>query len=260
MKQKIRDFLHLFGIDITLRPKYNGSSTFEIDGFSYGFSTPTANLTPWDGDEDFKKIYAIVRNRFTLVDIYRCYELWQLVEKAYELSPSAGILEVGVWRGGTSAIMAEKLKTLHANTPIFMADTFTGVAKATKEDKFYVGGEHCDTSEQLVTELMIDTVGYKNFTILKGIFPEDTQHLITSVEQFSLCHIDVDVYASAKDILEWIWGKLIIGGMIVFDDYGFHTCVGITKFVEEHRHKTDRVIIHNLNGHAIIVKIGNQIV
>jgi O-methyltransferase len=73
--------------------------------------------------------------------------------------------------------------------------------------------------------------------------------------QFRLCHVDVDVYESAKAIAEWIWPRLVMGGIIVYDDYGFHDCTGITRFVNEERLKSDRVVIHNLNGHALVIKI-----
>ena len=72
---------------------------------------------------------------------------------------------------------------------------------------------------------------------------------------FKLCHIDVDVYLSAKDVQSWIWDKLIIGGVIVFDDFGFSSTDGITNFVNEQRKLTDRTVIHNLNGHAVIIKL-----
>ncbi len=58
----------------------------------------------------------------------------------------------------------------------------------------------------------------------------------------------------AKHIIGWIWEKLLPGGIIVYDDYGFESCPGITKHVEEQILLEDRIILHNLNGHAIIIK------
>ena len=49
-------------------------------------------------------------------------------------------------------------------------------------------------------------------------------------------------------------GRLVLGGIVVYDDYGFQGCEGITRFVEEQRGLPDRLLLHNLNGHAIIVK------
>jgi O-methyltransferase len=254
LKKMIRNLFSHTGIYIGKRPTYKGRADFSIDGLYYGFSFPSANYTPWQGDEAFMKIYNQVKSN-TLVDIYRCYELWQLVKKTHSLQPGASILEVGVWRGGTAGIMAQQLANEKSNASLYLADTFSGVAKAGTQDSFYSGGEHSDTSQQLVEELLKYKSQYPHYKILKGIFPEDTAHQIKADEQFGLCHIDVDVYDSARDILEWVWDKLIVGGVVVFDDYGFHTCTGVTKLVETYRAYPDRLVIHNLNGHALMIKI-----
>lgn len=81
-----------------------------------------------------------------------------------------------------------------------------------------------------------------NTKILKEIFPDETSNL---VKVFRFCHIDVDVYQSSKDIMEWIWSKLVVGGMILFDDYGMYQCDGITKLVNEERNKQDRIVVNN---------------
>ena len=254
LKKIIRSLFDKTGIYIGKRPTYKGSANFSIDGLHYGFSFPSANYAPWLGDEAFLKIYNQIKNN-TLVDIYRCYELWRLVQKVQILDPRAAILEVGVWRGGTAGIMSQQLSNLNSTAIIYLADTFTGVAKAGANDNFYTGGEHSDTSQYIVEDLLKNKSEYRHYKILKGIFPEDTANKIDATEQFGLCHIDVDVYESAKDILEWVWDKLIPGGLVVFDDYGFHSCPGVTKLVDEYFSYPDRQIIHNLNGHAIMIKL-----
>lgn len=254
LKKIIHSFFDNTGIYIGKRPVYKGKANFSIDGLHYGFSFPSANYTPWLGDASFMNIYNQIKNN-TLVDIYRCHELWQMVSKVNNLDPNASILEVGVWRGGTAGIMSQKLADLKSTATLYLADTFSGVAKAGTNDSFYTGGEHSDTSQQIVEDVLKNKSCYQHYKILKGIFPEDTANEIAADERFGLCHIDVDVYESAKDILEWVWSKLITGGVVVFDDYGFHSCTGVTKLVEEYRDRPDRQIIHNLNGHALMIKL-----
>jgi O-methyltransferase len=48
--------------------------------------------------------------------------------------------------------------------------------------------------------------------------------------------------------------RLVTGGFVVFDDYGFKGCEGVTRFVNEQRLKPDRLVLHNLSGHAIAIK------
>lgn len=240
------------GFHVVKRPKYNGSSKFNIKHLYYDAVLPSANYAPWLGDAEFLKIYTEAQKN-TLVDIYRCYELWTLAEKIHSMDSNACFIEIGVWRGGTAAVVGRKLGLLNARVDFYLADTFTGVAKASDKDVFYNGGEHADTSQEIVETLLGNKYG--NFKILKGIFPEDTAHTIPGNATFGFCHIDVDVYESAKDIVNWIWDKMIVGGVIVFDDYGFHTCDGVTNYVNEQKNKTDRVIVHNLNGHALMIKL-----
>ncbi|HTP32842.1 MAG TPA: TylF/MycF/NovP-related O-methyltransferase [Candidatus Acidoferrales bacterium] len=215
--------------------------------------SPNATYSPWLADEEFQKVYEGIRGN-TLVDRYRCYELWQLIAETAKLE-SGDVLEVGVWRGGTGVLMAQKCRLGGLDNMIYLCDTFRGVVKAGAQDGAYAGGEHADTNKAIVLELCrkwsLDRV-----RILEGIFPDQTAHEISD-RRFRLCHIDVDVYQSAKDIADWVWPRLVSGGMVVYDDYGFHDCTGITRFVNEERLKPDRLVIHNLNGHAVVIKLGD---
>jgi O-methyltransferase len=222
--------------------------------FKYSLIKTTSSYSPWLGDKAFLEIFENIRSS-TLVDIYRCYEIWSLVEEVSKLDGKAALLEVGVWRGGTSAIIAKRLELLGSDEILYAADTFTGVVKSSTRDSTYNDGEHNDTSLDYVTRTLHDHLQLSNVRILQGIFPEQTQHLIPEDTRFRLCHIDVDVYKSSEDIVNWIWSRLLPGGAILFDDYGFITCNGITQFVNEQRALKDRLFIYNLNGHAILIKL-----
>ena len=225
------------------------SELFNLSG--YEKIQPFCTYAPWLLDEEFLHFFDLIKDN-TLVDKYRCYELWQLIDQLKFLD--GALLEVGVWRGGTAALIAKKASLVGIQESIFLADTFKGVVKASDHDTHYTGGEHHETSVSLVHNLLNEKLGLRNYKLLKGIFPDESGHLIAE-KKFRFCHIDVDVYLSAKDIIYWIWDKLEIGGIVVFDDYGFNTCTGITKLVNEIRLVGDRITIYNLNGHALMIKI-----
>jgi len=208
---------------------------------------PFATVAPWLNDADFLNIYEKIKEH-TLVDIYRCYELWTLAKQSSKVD--GVILEVGVWRGGTGAIIAEATKT--KNKKIYLADTFSGVVKAGKNDTLYKGGEHSDTSLALVAKLM-SSLSFDKVQLLEGIFPEQTQHHIS--EKISMLHCDVDVYQSTKDIVDWCLPRMSVGSILVFDDYGFYGCEGVTTFCDELKMQNDLMFTHNLNGHAVFFKI-----
>jgi O-methyltransferase len=206
-------------------------------------------FAPWLSDNEFTDIYNQVEN-YTLLGKLKSFVLWELVKQTNSLE--GAMIEIGVWRGGSGIIIGKQAEHSIHSSALYLCDTFTGVVKTGEKDTFYKGGEHADTSIETVKELF-ETLGVRNFKILKGIFPEETGGLIHDTV-FKFCHIDVDVYKSARDIFEWIWPKMAAGGIILIDDYGFYNCDGITKFVNEERMKPDRIIINNWAGQAIIIK------
>ena len=212
---------------------------------------PFATYAPWKSDPEFLTFFDQVRD-FTLVDIYRCYELWRLVGESAKAG-AGDILEVGVWRGGTGAILAKRAQLLGLNSKVFLADTFEGVVKAGARDTNYAGGEHADTSEAKVRTLC-SNLKLNAVVIAKGIFPEDRPKEMDA-QKFRLCHIDTDTYDSAKGVFDWVWPRTVVGGIIIFDDFGFYNCTGVTRLVEELRQQPDLVFIHNLNGHGVFVKV-----
>lgn len=211
---------------------------------------PLAAYAPWNLDPAFTKVYEQCRTH-TLVDLYRCYEIWSTVAEAAKL-PQGDLLEVGVWRGGTGTLIAAQAARLIPPAQVFLCDTFSGVVKTGSQDTIYEDGMHADTSAEIVKRLL-DQFGLNNAVVLQGIFPEQTADGIQD-RRFRFCHIDVDVYQSAKDVCEWLWPRLVSGGLVVFDDYGMRGTEGVQRFVNEWRIRADLNFLYNLNGHAIFIK------
>jgi O-methyltransferase len=208
---------------------------------------PLASYAPWENDEAFVQLMEAIKNN-TLVDKYRCYELWDL---AKQVAPLTGdVVEVGVWKGGTGALIA-KASESNPNSVVYLCDTFEGVVKAGDNDTNYKGGEHSDTSEHLVMDLL-KANNSTNAVILKGIFPDDFQDQMQG-KNYKFCHIDVDTYGSAKGVFDYIWPNLVVGGVVAFDDYGIWGCEGVTKMFNEIQ-VTNATKLYNLNGHGVIIK------
>jgi O-methyltransferase len=210
---------------------------------------PISTYAPWQADDEFVAAYRAVR-KYTLVDIWRCHELWSLVGELREV-PGA-IVEVGVWRGGSGALMATKAAAVGIEDTVYLCDTWEGVVKTGEVDTYYRDGKHDDSSREIVVAL-VRRLGLDNVELLQGVFPDETGDRVAD-EALRLVHIDVDVYQSAKDVFDWAWDRLSPSGIAVFDDYGFPGCPGVTKFVNEQRGRDDRLVLHNLNGHGIVVK------
>ena len=218
-------------------------------GITHGQIVPYSTYCPWQDDIVFLKFYELIKLN-TLVDLYRCYELWKLVINTKNIE--GDILEVGVWRGGTGTLMAAAAMQNNSSSKVYLADTFSGVVKTGEKDTLYKGGEHANTTESSVIQLLAD-VGANNYQLLKGIFPDEVTLPNPSASKLRFCHIDVDAYQSGLDVFQFIWPLMSSGGIVVFDDYGYWGCEGITILCNELKPE-DGTFIHNLNGHGIFVK------
>ena len=215
---------------------------------------PYGTYSPWLNHSEFTEVFKIAKE-YSHVDEYRMYELYQLASQASKLN--GDFLEVGVWRGGSSAVIKKALIDSNSQNTFYIADTFKGVVKAgSKEDSFYRGGEHSDTNIGYVKEIF-KKIDIDEPKILVGIFPDD--HSDLDIQKLAFVHSDVDAYESTKGIIEWCLPKMLRGGIIIFDDYGFYPCDGVTTYVNnlmlEAKISENFRFIHNLNGHAILIKI-----
>ncbi len=217
----------------------------------YGHGSYQSDYQPWLEDVPFLSTWQRVRDN-TLLDLPRLYTLWDMVEQATRRSDGA-VLEVGVWRGGSGALMGYRMAACGTSRPLYLADTFSGVVKAGDRDSYYRGGEHSDTSVDRVRDL-VDSLEIPSCHVLPGIFPDETGARIAE-NTLAFCHIDVDVYQSARDVFEWAWPRISPGGVVVFDDYGFYGCDGVTDLIRELRSENDRIVVPTGNGQALVVKV-----
>jgi len=222
--------------------------TTQKENYEHNPVISNASYSPWLTDEKFQEVYGTIKN-YTLIDEYRCYTLWDISNQIRKID--GDILEVGVWRGGSSVLLSNGL---NKNEEMYLADTFKGVVKAGENDTRYKGGEHSDTTLDLVESLLLKFVLPSQFTILEGIFPDDFRNCKFK-NGLKLCHIDVDVFESAKTVFNYVWGKMVKGGIVIFDDYGFWGCEGITDFVNQLKlDLKDGIVVYNLSGQALVIK------
>jgi O-methyltransferase len=247
LESAAKAFLRTLGLKLSRVPTRN----VDVVPRDYAGVRSWASYTPWNTDVDFQSVYQVVRD-YTLVDEFRCYVLWSLVAQVSKL-PTGAIVEVGVWRGGSGGLIAHRARRCGIRDTVYLCDTFSGVVKAGALDPHYEGGEHADTSQSTVEKLVAGKLELDNVRVLRGVFPDETaQGIQESCIRF--CHIDVDVYESARDVFDWVWPRMAIGGVFVFDDYGFDTCQGIRQYADELSAQSGLIGFYNLSGQFILVK------
>jgi O-methyltransferase len=135
------------------------------------------------------------------------------------------IAEVGVYQGGVSKWLAQ----LAPDKRVYACDTFYGLPGCNVNydiDKHRPGDFYATFNE------VFEYLDLPNIHIVDGIFPHCATSVMTS-SKFSFVHIDVDLYLSTLDAIDFFWPRMVPGGIILSDDYDWPECPGVRKAFEE---------------------------
>jgi O-methyltransferase len=215
------------------------------------FAIPDGELyrpvfSPWLGGGEFRSYYERAIPR-TLVSPDRCYVLYCLLLQA--LRVEGDVWECGVYRGGTAAMMGAMLADKMPTKKLYLFDSFEGMPDADSKKDWHRKGDFSDTSQESVESY----VGQGDLCVIrKGYIPATFSGLESA--RIALAHIDVDIYRSVKDCLDFIWPRLSRSGFIVCDDYGFPTCPGARAAVDEFFAGKSTIPLCLPTGQALIFK------
>src|SRR5262245_44216550 len=207
-------------------PRYPGQETIPDRDFYRPSEHGDWLFSPWQapgevrGYGEFHEYLLSALNACTAIGPERLYTLFTLARQSLHLP--GDFIEAGVWRGGT-AVMFAKLIREHSphNRRLHLFDTFTGIPPTHEPDTYYKGGEFADTSLEAVRAKL----SHAEFVRFHAGRIPDT---FAGCEElrFAFAHIDLDVYQSIHDACEFVYPRLVVGGVMVFDDYAWSTCPG----------------------------------
>ncbi|HBG28862.1 MAG: hypothetical protein A2Y10_16855 [Planctomycetes bacterium GWF2_41_51] len=175
----------------------------------------------WSSNKEFQLLFKEIDGR-TLVSQDRCFMLYQLSQ--YANNKNGEIAELGVYKGGTARLIAKTCP----NKRVHLFDTFEGMPLSDKTIDFHKLGDFSDTSLDSVKAFL---KGCDNVIFHPGFFPSTGDEVRDN--KFSLVYIDVDIYKSIKDCLEFFYDRVVPGGVILIDDYESKYCTGVKKAITE---------------------------
>ncbi len=152
--------------------------------------------------------------------------LYNIVQAVNAADLPGDIVECGVWRGGSAAMMARanlEDRNRCAERRIWLFDSFQGLPPPGKKDgemerkNYFEGWNRGSTSD---VRRAFDTVGVPldGVEIVPGWFNVTLGR--APVDRIAVLHIDADWYDSTKLVLDALYDKVIPGGFIILNDYG----------------------------------------
>jgi hypothetical protein len=198
-----------------------------------------AILDVWSSvsQDEFSRIYRII-HPYTMVGNSRLRGLYRAIRYVVSNGIPGDIVECGVARGGSAALMGITLKRLGANRTLWIYDNFEGLPEPTENDpdweiaKNYVGTCRGDLEE--VTSLFDKLDILSKCRVVKGLFQDTLPS--SDVARIAVLHIDCDWYDSVMACLEHLYKRVSLGGLIQIDDYGFWAGArkAVDEFIDKH--------------------------
>lgn len=178
-----------------------------------------------------------------------CERIGALIDSVRHVSAArlpGCIVECGVWRGGSMMVAAQVLLEAGDIRDLYLIDTYSGMTPPTDSDVDYLGvsavhefrtaqsDDHVEWCYAGLDDVRRDVLSTGN--------PEDRLHFIegdvmqalpcADICDIALLRLDTDWYESTLHELKQHYPKLILGGILIVDDYGYLR--GCKKAVDEY--------------------------
>ena len=198
-------------------------------------------------DRDFAACYErFAESNYRAYD--RRYALSQFARLAVRLS--GDFAECGVYRGATAFLLARALDGAPPQRRLHLFDSFAGLSAPERVD-----GSYWQPGDMAVP---LDEVRAGLAEILPrvefhpGWIP--TRFADVAERRFALVHIDLDLYRPTADALAFFYERLVDRGILVCDDYGFETCPGARRAIDEFFAEKPEPVLHLPTGQGVVIR------
>lgn len=227
---------------------------------------PKGLVFPEDYDDEAKDVIRAVKP-YTMTSPERLNAFILATRHIVRHDIPGDIVECGVWRGGSMQACARTLISQgDTGRDLYLFDTYEGMTPPTEEDLRRDG----KSAEELLAAQGRDRPIWAVATLddvksgfRKVPYPADRVHFVQgkvedtvpaeAPERISILRLDTDWYASTKHELDHLYDRLVPGGVLLIDDYGYWQ--GSRQAVDEFLEKTgERLLLLRMDEGRIAVK------
>jgi hypothetical protein len=173
-------------------------------------------------------------------------QLFSLVRATAKLGGC--MAEVGVYQGGSARL----IRQADASRPLHLFDTFEGAPAPAEIDTSFLWGRPRKGRFTCPLEEVRNNLGdCDKVHFHPGLFPATGEAV--KDERFSFVHSDVGLYSGTRGVLEFLYPRLLRGGILVSHD--FATACGVREAFEEFFKDLPEPVIELPGNQAMVVKL-----
>lgn len=231
-----------------------------------GKSASSKRKFPADYDAEYRAIIKAVRP-YTMASDEKLHALISATRYIHEHAVHGAVVECGVWRGGGMHTVARTLDYLGDHSrELYLFDTFEGMPEPTEEDVRYDGAAAADLLASKPYEARIwayASLGDVKDGFAQVPYPAECVHYVQgpveetvpeqAPEEIALLRLDTDWYVSTRHEFEYLYPKLVSGGVLFIDDFGWFQ--GSRQATEEFLERTgERLLLIRTASGRVAVK------
>ncbi|MBI2931242.1 MAG: class I SAM-dependent methyltransferase [Planctomycetes bacterium] len=179
----------------------------------------------------------------------RSFDRKYLLDQLLQLVPplEGDTAECGAYRGASSWFICRRLQGSGKVHHIF--DSFEGLSEPGPLD-----GTHWKRGSLAGPEDVVRATlrSFPDVVYHKGWIPERFSEV--SDRKFCFVHLDVDLHQPTLDSAAFFYPRVVPGGLILCDDYGFTTCPGARKALDEFFADKPEPVLSLPTGQGLVFK------
>lgn len=148
---------------------------------------------------------------------WRAYVICWAGRQAKDLD--GDFIECGVNTGMYTRMIINFIDFQNLDKKYYLLDTFNGMDEKYSSKDEMIRSKNMGYTKDIYSDVKKTFQDYKNIKIIKGPVPET----LDKVESEKVAFLSIDMNCVMPEIsaLEFFWDKIIPGGIILIDDYGF---------------------------------------
>ncbi|MGA8115263.1 MAG: TylF/MycF/NovP-related O-methyltransferase [Actinocatenispora sp.] len=173
---------------------------------------------------------------YTMTSRDKLHALITAARYVHEHGVDGSVVECGVWRGGSMHAVARVLDSYGDHSrDLYLFDTFEGMPPPGEKDRRHDGR----SAERLLDTSRNDKDKVRAVATLEDVragfsdvpYPEERVHYRPGMvedtiptdapEKIAILRLDTDWYASTRHELRHLYPRLVSGGVLIIDDYGW---------------------------------------
>lgn len=203
-------------------------------------------------DPDFTKAYNMALRTCAEIPIFIKWRINTLLWAASQaIRLNGDFVECGVDRAfmSTAVMKYTNFKDIK-NKKFYLFDTYCGLVDdlVTKNDKCGYKNQYTDCYDFVMQVFK----KHSNVVVVKGAVPDSLSNVV--IDRVAYLHLDMNCAEPERAALEFFWPRIVKGGIVVFDDYGFSGHTEQKKVADTFSNSHGLKVLYLPTGQGILIK------